>query len=683
MIDKNYVKTKMPRLFNFIKNQPLLFKVAQKADQKQQLRAYKKQVKNARLSYSKYGCQLKRYSEEEVLHLLGQAKERGLFDYAWYSVQQNHVFSCEREGFEDYLEKGFFANVNPSPAFDTELYYKCNTDIYLQGEHALVHYMAHGKAEGRTSPTATQKWHPKPIDTTAHGEPTTHKIAACFHVFYGEFIDYYVACLTNFPQSVDVFVSVSSEELMEQATQAFSKCDMVNKVQVKVAPNRGRNFGPMLVEFAQELQNYDLFCHLHSKKSLYSGRAQTQWADYLGEYLLKDKHVIQQLLNHFRDEPQTGIYYPTSFWMMPNWVNHWLKNKPSAQKMAQEWDIDLSDEFIAYPAGGMFWARPKALKQLLEKSHGYDDFPAEPLPNDGSELHALERMLGLLAEKNGYKQLFYYPKNGRFTHDQSYVLSEYVNSAQGLHHQLGGFDHVSFDVFDTLVRRRYFVPDYAKLLLGKELVEQNMLADAHDFVVQRNLAEFEVRQAKNFIGDVTIFETYQRLATSLNWTEEQAAQYAEQEFAYDLEMIESKDEMVDLFNSLILAGKRVTVVSDTYYTLTQVERMLSKAGANIGYELLVSSELGKRKDNGTMWQYLKDSLPQEGSFIHIGDNAVADAQIPGDFGFQNLHILNPIDKWQAAGWEHPFKGELKLNEAQILKWGSLVSEFGRFPFLGE
>ncbi|WOD06158.1 rhamnan synthesis F family protein [Marinomonas sp. GJ51-6] len=332
---------------------------------------------------------------------------------------------------------------------------------------------------------------------------------------------------------------------------------------------------------------------------------------------------------------------------------------------------------------GCFGTRPEALKQLLEKTYQYDDFPAEPLPNDGTELHALERMIGLLAEKNGFKQLFYYPKNGCFTHDQTYVLSEYVNSVEGLQYQLDGFEHVSFDVFDTLVRRRYFVPDYAKLLLAKDLEKKKVVKDAQQFVVQRNHAEFEVRQAKKFIGDVTIFETYLHLASLLNWTEEQAVQYAEQEFAHDLAMIEPKDEMVDLFNSLISAGKRITVMSDTYYTLEQVEAMLSKVGVSIGYELLVSSELGKRKDNGTMWQYLKDSLPHGQSFIHVGDNAVADAQIPGDFGFRNLHILNPIDKWQAAGWKNPFTGDLALDEAQILKWGRLVSDFGRFPFLGE
>lgn len=672
MINKQFVKARMPALFNFVKQQPFLSRVAKSVDRRLRARAY------AKLNTDKKG-----YSKAEIAFLLNQAKEQGLFNFGWYSTNQCRVFSCEQEAFEDYLTKGAFSCVNPSPAFDTELYYKCNTDIYLQGEQALVHYINHGKAEVRMSPPATPKWHPKAIATTADGEVTQHKIAMCFHVFYGEFIDYYCKALEKFPQFVDVFVSVSSDDLVEKAQQQFAACTKVNQVKVKVVPNHGRNFGPMLVEFAQELQTYELFCHMHSKKSLYSGRAQTQWADYLGEYLLNDQHVVKQVLNHFRDSPKTGIYYPTSFWMMPNWVNHWLKNKPHAQKMAKEWGIELTEDFLAYPAGGMFWARPDALKQLLNKNHQYDDFPAEPLPNDGSELHALERMLGLLAEKNGYQQLFYYPTTGQFTYDDSFILAQYVNTQEGIRNQLSGFDHISFDVFDTLVRRRYFVPDYAKLLLGKSLVAQGLVNDAHEFVTKRNQAEFEVRKAKSFVGDVNIFETYTLLGNQLGWSESQSNQFADQEFAYDLAMIEPKDEMVDIFNELLLKGKRITVASDTYYTQGQVALMLAKVGLSVGYELLVSSELGKRKDNGTMWQHIKASLPEGKTFIHVGDNAVADAQIAGDFGLQNFHILNPLDKWHAAGWAHPFKGELSLNEAQILKWGPLVSDFGRFPFLGE
>lgn len=672
MINKQLIKKMMPSVFNFVKKQPLLFKVAKGVERRLLTR-----------QFTKSSSIKKRYSQKAITHLLKNAKENGLFDAAWYSANQCRVFSCEQEAFEDYLNKGAFSCVNPSPAFDTELYYKCNTDIYLQGEQALVHYITHGKSEGRLAMPASRKWYPKAIRSTADGEPKNQKIAMCFHVFYGEFIDYYEKCLAKFGQSVDVFVSVASDELAVKAIKVFESCPKVNNVKVKVVPNHGRNFGPMLVEFSQDLLKYDLFCHMHSKKSLYSGRAQTQWADYLGEYLLKDQHVIKQVLNHFDNNPKSGIYYPTSFWMMPNWVNHWLKNKPFAKKIADEWNIEFTNDFIAYPAGGMFWARPEALKQLLNKEYSYDEFPKEPLPNDGSELHALERMLGLLAEKNGYKQLFYYPTSGQFTHDQSYILAQYVNSAEGIKNQLFNFEHVSFDVFDTLVRRKYFVPDYAKLLLGKSLVEQGIVDDAHTFVKIRNNAEFEVRQQKNFVGDVTIFETYEHLANQYNWMSEQAENYAEQEFAYDLEMVLPKDEMVDLFNELILRGKQVTVASDTYYTHEQVSLMLAKVGVSVGFELLVSSDLGKRKDNGTLWQHIKNSIPEGQCFIHVGDNAVADAQIPGDFGLQNLHTLNPLDKWHAGGFKNPFVGDLSLNEAQILKWGPLVSDFGRFGFLGE
>ncbi|WOD06156.1 rhamnan synthesis F family protein [Marinomonas sp. GJ51-6] len=210
MINKHYIKTKMPKFFNFIKSQPVLLKMAKKVDQYQRNRVYKSKVN-----------QTKYYTAEETAYLLEQSRAQGLFDYTWYSQQQSRVFSCEREAFEDYLAKGAFSNINPSPVFDTELYYKTNTDIYLQGEQALAHYILNGKVEGRMALHATQNWRPKVIETTANGGVIDHKIAACFHVFYGEFIDYYLECLSDFPQVVDVFISVSSEELMEKAEKAF------------------------------------------------------------------------------------------------------------------------------------------------------------------------------------------------------------------------------------------------------------------------------------------------------------------------------------------------------------------------------------------------------------------------------------------------------------------------------
>jgi len=674
---RTLIKNKFPLLSKMILSSRLLMCLAVKCEsmllkvkRKREIKRYQANGDNLRLS---------------AIRLLPTAKHHGLFDLSWYNSVQKQEFVDELSAFSDYLHKSRFSGVSPSPAFDNLSYIKNHIDVYHAGVSPLEHYLQTGYQEQRIIQPFSPKWHCSDNVETRNSTPKANqqKVALCFHIFYEDFIDYYASALEDFPIKVDLLLTVSDIKYEKYINEKLALLPTVNSVTVKAVPNRGRNFGPMLVEYADKLQEYDLFCHMHSKKSLYSGRAQTQWADYLGEFLLKDHNVISKMLNYMHDNEDTGIYYPTTFPVTPDWVNHWLKNKTYKTKFFEEWQIEDESDFLCYPVGGMFWAKPKALKQLLDKQYKYEDFPAEPLPNDGSELHALERMIGLLAEKNGYKQLFYYPESGSFTHDKSYIFTNYQCSNKALFDKLNPFDIISFDIFDTLVRRSHFAPDYAKLLFGKRLSSEGLVDTPEDFVVKRNHAELQVRKQKEFKGDVSIIETYHHLANEFGWSKTEAEQYAEIEFSYDLEMIQSKDEIVGILNSLLSRGKEIYIVSDTYYTEEQIVKMLSKANVPNGYKLFVSSELGLRKDNASMWSHIKETLPKDKSFVHIGDNAVADAQIPGDFGLQNLHILNPLDKWQAAGWDNPFQGGNKLNEKQIMKWGPLINDFGRYPFLGD
>jgi lipopolysaccharide biosynthesis protein len=43
----------------------------------------------------------------------------------------------------------------------------------------------------------------------------------------------------------------------------------------------------------------------------------------------------------------------------------------------------------------MFWARTEALAPLVGLALNWEDYPAEPLPYDGTLLHAIERLLPL------------------------------------------------------------------------------------------------------------------------------------------------------------------------------------------------------------------------------------------------------------------------------------------------
>ena len=639
--------------------------------------------KNIKLLARSLQTQAERLAYPSTAKAFNLAKKLGLFDAKWY---QEHYgsFPSDWLAFKDYLKKSPFGNVNPSPGFNTETYLRSNVDIYHAGISPLLHYMYHGQYEGRNWSRALPRWTPKdnlvPKETASWRE---QKIAIVLHIFYADFVAKFAECLERFPVQVDVFVTAATQDIADDANSTFSKLSKVNKVNVAVCQNRGRNFGPFLVHFSKQLLNYDLKCHLHSKKSLYSGREQTQWFDYQNQYLLKDGHVTKSVLRLFDEHKDMGIYYPTSFWMMPAWVNHWTCNKPYAKEFVEEWGIDIDDNFINYPVGGMFWARPAALKPLLDNTYQYEDFPAEPLPNDGSKLHALERLLGLLVEKQGFEQFFYYPPLGRFTQDKTSIASSYYKPAGALLSDLSNFEIVSFDIFDTVLRRQFHEPDYAKYLLGKELVNQGYFASPEAFIDARNNAELTCRQNKDFQGDVCITEAYRQLATDIGVNTDETTKWLEKEFHYDLSMAMPKDEMVEIVKQLALNKKEIWFVTDIYYTKQQIETMLRKIGIAVPYRLFVSSDLGKRKDSGTMWTFIKELVQQANkSHIHVGDNVRSDAQICGDFGLQNVHILHPEDKWKLAGFSQIAKLD-NPSENEILKWGPQISHFGRYPFFGE
>jgi len=50
----------------------------------------------------------------------------------------------------------------------------------------------------------------------------------------------------------------------------------------------------------------------------------------------------------------------------------------------------------------MFWARTESLRSLDALELSWSDYPDEPLPYDGSMLHALERLFPIIVQSNGY-----------------------------------------------------------------------------------------------------------------------------------------------------------------------------------------------------------------------------------------------------------------------------------------
>jgi FMN phosphatase YigB (HAD superfamily) len=481
------------------------------------------------------------------------------------------------------------------------------------------------------------------------------KIAIVLHIFYEDYVDKFCSLISRIDFPVDVFVTTTNTEIAHAAESKLSRTQNVNKVKVALVPNKGRNFAPLFVEFGQELLKYDIFGHFHSKKSLFSGKEQTEWADYLFNVLL-DPARCKQHINLLADQTSNvGLIYPTTPPAVPFFGNHWLQNVNAGRMLEIITGQKVSQfGFITYPLGGMFWARSLALASLLGANWSYDQFPEEHGQIDGTLQHGIERFVSVACEVSGYKKVAFHPELNTAFEDDSYVFAGYLDSLEIFHSgYLVEVDCLSVNLFETVISRANSFDDFQKVKASQLLG----FADPSTYLEFRNGTELEVRNSLNS-GDVSITQVAELMSQKIQNLQSSAlspAEIIEAELNCELDIARPKSMLASVIKKRQSSGKQTTVVTDTYYEREHVERILTKAGIALEFlDLQVSSETGLRKDNSSYWAVLAESMKDfEGSYLHVGDNLVADVQLPSDFGFRTFYLPNARDLAWMLGSDIP------------------------------
>ena len=221
------------------------------------------------------------------------------------------------------------------------------------------------------------------------------KTAIQAHFYYPELIYDFLGKLSTNRSSCDLLLSTNDEAKaasLRDATRDFQR----GSVEVRVVPNRGRDLAPLLSVYGEEIiRYYDVVCHLHAKRSLSVDAAMGEiWREFLWQHLLGDLYPMMDLaLSHFAEDEDLGLLFPED----PHLCD-WEANLELSQKLAVRLGIELPlPPFFEFPVGTMFWSRPRLLAPLVNLRLSWDDYPEEPVPNDGTVLHALERLVPFLA----------------------------------------------------------------------------------------------------------------------------------------------------------------------------------------------------------------------------------------------------------------------------------------------
>lgn len=236
-----------------------------------------------------------------------------------------------------------------------------------------------------------------PADLT--GPPP--RIGVVCHLFYDDLAGQMRDVLANIPFPFDLYISTSDDGKAQRIAAAFADLNR-GRVDVRVAPHRGRDVAPKLVTFADVYDHYDLVLFVHGKKSATSSVGE-RWRYTLLDGLVGSPATVRSILALFERHPAVGLIMAQHLEPIRPHL-HWDHVFRQARALGRRMGFEVTRRHVIdLPSGSMFWARTGAIAPLLSLKLRSEDFPAETGQTRRTLHHAIERLFLFAAERAGYR----------------------------------------------------------------------------------------------------------------------------------------------------------------------------------------------------------------------------------------------------------------------------------------
>lgn len=246
------------------------------------------------------------------------------------------------------------------------------------------------------------------------------KIAFVCHCYHPELFASIRAIADRVPGQANILLTTDNSNKSEHLARLFD--DWVRgDVSIKVIQNIGRDIPSKIIAFNQEIRNCDLVVFMHTKQDTHSLDGNL-WREYLIKCILGSTPVCESIIDAFQRNPILGIVIPNHYLPSRPWVR-FCHNYDGVRKLAKAMGLNVKTALnIEFPSGSMFWARPAALDALWNVGLQMEDLPNEPVPHDGTILHAIERSFLLSCEAAGLKWIRVLTKDEASEKDRVYSI---------------------------------------------------------------------------------------------------------------------------------------------------------------------------------------------------------------------------------------------------------------------
>ncbi|MFN3259401.1 MAG: HAD-IA family hydrolase [Pikeienuella sp.] len=258
---------------------------------------------------------------------------------------------------------------------------------------------------------------------------------------------------------------------------------------------------------------------------------------------------------------------------------------------------------------------------------------------------------------------------------------------------------VSFDCFETLLLRPALHPNDIHFLLDAEFA-----GDLGPFIRFSNLrgqAIHRLRRRDQALGqekeEYALRDIYAFMSQRYDLPEALTEAMREAEIALEARLTRARHSALALYRIARLSGKKIAIVSDTFFDPEEIGRLLQGKVYGPPDYLLASSEAGATKRTGALFRRLiEESGVAPGRILHIGDNPHSDIRQAEAAGLRARLLTAPAEvigagkgplaaDWAGARLEAPMRMTLGMiaNVMRDNPWraGKAEARFDADPFL--
>lgn len=180
-------------------------------------------------------------------------------------------------------------------------------------------------------------------------------------------------------------------------------------------------------------------------------------------------------------------------------------------------------------------------------------------------------------------------------------------------------DVISFDIFDTLIKRDVPLPIDVFKIAYKMTSKDASDFEVKKFVEDRIQAEIKARKITDK-EEVSFEEIYDHLVNKYG---EKSQLIMEKEAYVEKKVCVSNPTIKEIYDYAIRLNKKIIITSDMYLDLNVIESILEENGYYDYENIFLSSELYRTKSTGSLFEIVKQKYKGK-NIIHIGDNYKSD-----------------------------------------------------------